>query len=122
MKKSLRQISASIPAFIFFGLSKVIHAASNDGNSSGGGLINPLGKDASLTKLLLDILDVLVTFAIPIIVIFIMYAGFLYVTAQGDESKIKKAHSALTWAIVGGVIVVGAKTIFSVIQNTITNI
>ena len=83
-----------------------------------GELCNPLGQD-SLVEFLMGILDVLLTFAIPIIVLFIMYAGFLYVTAQGDESKIKTAHAALTWSVVGGVIVLAANIIIEVIQNTV---
>lgn len=36
------------------------------------------------------------------------YAGFLWVTAQGEEKKIKKAKDILTECIVGTVILVGA--------------
>lgn len=83
-----------------------------------GGLENPL-KAGTLKGFLLAILDILLVFALPVIVFFIMYAGFLYVTAQGDPTKIKTAHSALTWSVVGGVIILGAKLIIDVIQNTV---
>jgi len=83
-----------------------------------GELCNPL-KSTSITDFLLTIIEVILIFAIPIVVLFIMYAGFLYVTSQGDEAKIKKAHSALTWAIVGGVIILGANLIIKVIQGTV---
>jgi len=85
---------------------------------SGQSLQNPL-KSQSITEFLLTIIEVLLIFALPIIVLFIMYAGFLYVTARGDETKIKKAHAALTWSIVGGVIVLGAELIINVIQETV---
>ena len=86
-----------------------------------GGLTNPL-KSATLEGFLLAILDILLVFAMPIIVLFIMYAGFLYVTAQGDPGKIKTAHSALTWSVVGGVIIFGSKLIIEVIQNTVNTL
>ena len=90
-------------------------------SGSGGGLQNPL-KSKTITGFLLTIIEVLLIFALPIIVLFIMYAGFLYVTARGDEGKIKTAHAALTWSIVGGVIVLGAELIINIIQTTVESI
>ncbi len=83
------------------------------------GLINPL-KATSISEFLVAIVDVLLIFATPIIVIYIMYAGFKFVTAQGNPSEIESARTALLWAVVGGVIVLGAKLIIEVIQGTIT--
>lgn len=65
------------------------------------------------------ILDIIMVFAIPIIVFFIVWAGFLYVTATGNPEKIKKAHNALLYALIGGLIVLGANVILAVITNTI---
>lgn len=90
-------------------------------NTGSQSLTNPLkstsftGPDGLFTK----IIDVILIFALPIIIFFIMYAGFMYVTAAGDTSKISTAHSALTWAVIGGVIVLGSKLIMEVIQNTV---
>lgn len=80
--------------------------------------VNPL-KAQSISQFLIDLIDVLLVFALPLIVLFIMYAGFLYVTAQGNPGKITTAHTALLWAVVGGVIVLGAKLIVTVIEGTI---
>src|SRR3989344_3970098 len=41
-------------------------------------------------------------------VVMTIYAGFLYVTAQGDTAKIKKAHDALLYTIIGAAILLGA--------------
>lgn len=89
--------------------------------SSGGSkeLTNPL-KSQSIEEFLLKIIDVLLVFALPIIVLYIMYAGYLFVTAQGDSGQVGEARSALLWAVVGGVIILGAKVIVTVIQGTIT--
>ncbi len=81
-------------------------------------LQNPL-KSNNIVDFLFAILDILLTFALPIIVLFIIYAGFLFVTAQGDTSKITTARSALTWSVIGGVIILGAKLILEVIKNTV---
>jgi uncharacterized membrane protein len=50
--------------------------------------------------------------ATGIIFLFIaVYAGILYMTAQGDENKVKKGKSMLSSAIIGLVIIVGAYAI-----------
>jgi hypothetical protein len=52
-----------------------------------------------------------------------VYAGFLYMTAQGNEEKVKRAKSILTGSIIGLVIVVGAYTLVGyVISNVVTPI
>jgi hypothetical protein len=96
--------------------------ASTAGSGAGceaGKLCNPL-KSKTITQFLLAIIDVILVFALPIIIFFIMFAGFLFVTAQGNQSQIDRAKSALTWAVIGGVIALGAKVIIDVIQGTIS--
>ncbi len=86
---------------------------------SSGKIVNPL-KSEDIPDLLLKIIDVLLVFALPIIVLYIMYAGYLFVTSAGNAEKVTDAKNALLWSIVGGVIVLGARVIISVIQGTIT--
>ena len=86
--------------------------------TSEGVLVNPLQFD-SITGFLMAVIDVLLIIALPIILFAIIYAGFQFVTAQGDESKVSSARSALTWAVVGGVIVLGARVIISILEGTI---
>ena len=87
------------------------------GNS--GSLTNPL-QSQTIQEFILKIIDVILVFAIPIIVLYIMYAGFKFVTAGGDSGQISEAKKALMYAIIGGVIVLGAKIIVEVIQGTVS--
>jgi len=82
------------------------------------GICNPL-KAQSLTALLQDILNALIVLAIPVIVFFIIYAGFLYVTARGNSETVGKAHRALLYALIGGVLILGANVLVSVISGTV---
>jgi len=92
----------------------------SDGAGSGSKFKNPLGEGTTeFSQLLVKILDVLITIGIPILVLFIVYAGFLFVTAQGNETKIEEAKKSLWWAIIGGAVLVGAKLIASVVCSTI---
>jgi hypothetical protein len=140
MKKSF-VFGLMLVCIVFAGMQNDVHAAidgpfdnlggvskkyetvggSDSTNCGSKGLTNPL-KSCSISELFLAIIDILLIFAIPIIVLFIMYAGLLYVTARGDTAQISKAHLALTWAIVGGVIVLAAKLIIEVIQGTVNSI
>lgn len=83
-------------------------------------LNNPLRVD-SIEDLLEALLTVVIVLATPIIVFFIMYAGFLYVTARGNAEQIKQATNALTYAVIGGVMIVGAVAIATIIKNLVTN-
>jgi|SRR3989344_8340066 len=65
------------------------------------------------------ILLVLWKFGIPILVLFIVFAGFKYVTAQGNEAKVEEATKALWWSVVGGAVLLGARVIAAVIKATV---
>ncbi len=83
-----------------------------------GKLTNPLKSD-SIESFLLKIIEVILVFALPIIILYIMYAGYLFVTARGETGQIETARTALLYAVVGGVIVLGAQLIIQVVQGTI---
>ena len=56
---------------------------------------------------------------VPIIVFFIILAGFKYVTARGNASQVEEATRALTYAIIGGVLVLGAVALSEIIKNVV---
>jgi hypothetical protein len=55
-------------------------------------------------------------------VIYIILAGFKFVTAQGDVKKIEDARRALLYGAIGAAIVLGAWVIVQVIQTTINSL
>ena len=55
-------------------------------------------------------------------VVMVVYAGFLYLTAQGEETNVKKAKKMLTQAVIGMVIVVSAYAISSYVIAALSNI
>lgn len=89
-----------------------------DAPGSGITLNNPL-KSTDLVSFLNDILSAVMIFAVPLIVFMIIYAGFTYVMAQGNESQVGKAHKALLYAVIGGVLILGAQALLTVIQGTV---
>ncbi len=79
---------------------------------------NPI-QARSLNEFLVQVLDVVILIGAIAVVFFIILAGFKYVTARGDEKQISSAHQTLTWTIVGGAIVLGARVIASTIDSTV---
>lgn len=80
---------------------------------------NPLSFP-SITDLLVAILNVAIIIALPIVVLFLIYAGFLYVTARGNAEKIQEASRALTYGIIGGIIIIGSVAITAIVKGTVT--
>lgn len=83
-----------------------------------GTLCNPLAFD-TLYEFLIAILNLVAFIAFPVLVLFIIYVGFLFVSAQGDTEKLKKAKSYLFWALVGALLVLGGKALALAIQATV---
>lgn len=81
--------------------------------------IKTLISPTTIEGLLVAILNVFIVVAVPIIVLFIIYAGFLYVTAKGNVEQVQQATRALTYSIIGAVIIIGAVAISEVIKNVV---
>jgi hypothetical protein len=75
----------------------------------------------SIEGLVVGILNILIVIAVPIIVLYIIYAGFLYVTAQGNAQQIQQATRALTYSVIGGVLVIGAVAISAVVSGVVSS-
>ncbi len=104
---------------LFF-LSDIPHAfAQSGGCDSGTGLRNPLNNICSFEDFVELLLEAVVRIGLPIAVLFIVYSGFLFATAQGNEEKIKKAKQAFFYTVIGITIFLGAWALAVIIGNTI---
>jgi ABC-type uncharacterized transport system permease subunit len=81
-------------------------------------LENPLKDIDDLPSLLRAILGAIVQLGAILLVVMLVWVGFLFVTARGNPEEISKARSALTWTVIGGLILLGAQAISEVIQAT----
>ena len=72
-----------------------------------------LGTDAEvgLEELIANIINVLLAALGIVFLVLVVYAGFLYLTSQGDPEKAKKAIKLLTQAVIGLVIIIAAYAI-----------
>lgn len=95
------------------------------GVSSGGTvgikatLPNPVGANTTLFALLGKVLDVMVSIGFPILVLALVYSGFLFVKAQGNPTEIETAKKAFFWTVVGGVVLLGSSILAGAIGGTV---
>lgn len=93
---------------------------STQDNRQAGVLKNPIGtKSGTLGELLDMLLSTLLMIGSIVIVCAIILAGFKYITAQGDTKQIEAAHQQLFWTAIGAAILLGARIIAKVIENTV---
>ena len=82
-------------------------------------LINPLKNINSIGDLLEAILHIIMILMIPIIVFYIIYSGFKYVTALGNASQVEEASQSLLYAVIGGVLILGSLAIVEIIKDIV---
>lgn len=83
-----------------------------------GGLTNPLRVD-TLREFLDLLLGVIVQIGWPLVVLAIIWTGFLFVKGQGNEEKLRVAKNAFVWTVVGALIVLGAFAIATFVEGTV---
>jgi len=83
---------------------------------------NPLGEGVGFLDLFRLILEGLILIATPIVILMVIYAGFLFVTAQGSVDKLDTAKRAITYALIGALILLGAAAISELIQGSIESL
>lgn len=92
--------------------------SSSGSSESEGELGNPLAVD-SIQDFIAEILTLVAQIALPLVVLALVYTGFLFVTAQGNEEKLNKAKTALFWTVVGALVVLGASVLAEAIEGTV---
>ena len=104
-----------------FAFPFILNAQNTTGNPPIPVLIqNPTTAGNSLIEVLYAILkNIIMPIAVVFVVVWIIWAGFSYVTARGNPAAIQKAHQRLLWSLVGAGILLGAAAISGVVQNTI---
>jgi hypothetical protein len=101
-------------------------ALAEDGNDTGPGqpkeikfdLINPIKAD-NLIELLNLVVDAAMLVLIPLIVLAIIYTGFLFIKARGVEKDITAAKQMFYYVIIGAAIILASKLIITFVSSTI---
>lgn len=107
------------------GSGSSLGSGSNGSNSYSNteGIKNPLGdKFLDLSSFVYAMLDIVLMIGVPLIVLAIIYCGFLFVVAQGNSEAIGKAKKALLYTIIGAALLLGCFVLAKAIAGTVVEI
>ena len=81
-------------------------------------LDNPLAS-SDIYAFIQSILEIVFRLGTVVAIFFIIYSGFLFITAQGDPPKLQTARKAFLWTVVGTAILLGSWVLATAIKGTI---
>ena len=119
--KFLSLMTLLLPTIIFAQTSGNPPGTTPSGNGLSYSLKNPISDFPDLQSLVVAIINIIIIIATPIVIFFIIFAGFSYVTARGNPAKIQEATRSLTYAVIGGVLIIGAFAIAEIIKNLVNS-
>lgn len=95
----------------FLGFPYAVYAA--------GTLTNPTpGGGVTLQDFIYLLIEIVQMVGIPMLVVAIIYAGFLLMTAGDNETQRTKGKKWIVWVVVGAVIVLGAQVLADMVYTT----
>ena len=91
--------------------------------AQGVGLSNPL-KDFinSIPTFIATALKAMVLLALPVVALFLVIAGFKFISAQGDSGKLTEAKENFMYVIIGALLILGAWVIATIINGTVSQL
>jgi hypothetical protein len=82
-------------------------------------LINPLQGGGTLEGFLQSILAFVVRIGTIVVILMLVFVGYKFVAAQGNETALTEARKMLLWTVVGALILLGAQALSLGIQATV---
>ena len=111
------KVRAAFVGLAYFALANIAWAASSDT------LGNPLNPSFStIPNFIAGALRVLVMLALPILTLMIVYSGFLFVFARGNQEGLSKAKVNLMYVLIGSTLILGAWVIATLISGTVSQL
>lgn len=110
------------------GNSAILNTGNNPFNNAAGGADQTAGAahinngQGDLTTIIGRIINILLSFLGIVFLVLVLYAGFLWMTAQGDSKKVDQAKGMITQAIVGLIIIMAAYAISNYVLSALANV
>lgn len=95
-----------------------IGGESGAGPGGGAEIENPLEYD-TLAELVEAVINFIFWFSIPLTILFILVAGFLFISSGGEPEKIKTAKNTIMYTLIGFLIICSSKGIIAVIKKVL---
>jgi hypothetical protein len=84
--------------------------------------IDPPLKIKDIHKFIAEFINWMINLGIVAATLFFIYTGFQFVAAKGNPDALVKAKNSFMWTVVGTLLLIGAKVLVKVIQNTLTGL
>ncbi|HEX5430009.1 MAG TPA: hypothetical protein VFX17_02960 [Patescibacteria group bacterium] len=114
LKYSLLSLALAFPGIAFAAASQIINSNDNPGGILPTGIF---GHQATIGGTILGIIQILLGIVGLISVAMIIYGGFRYTTAGGNDEVTKSAKKTIINAIIGLVIVILSYVIVTIVTN-----
>lgn len=106
--------------YLFFSLVSFFLALPVYAQKCEGRLCNPLNDTfSSVPGFVAGLAKVVVIMAVPIVALMLVYSGFLFVSARGNQSKLHTAKDNFLYVIIGATLILGAWVFASLLWGTI---
>lgn len=91
------------------------------GQDTGSSIVleNPLGNTDTIPEFIEKLLGIILKIGVPIVALFIIYSGFLFVLARGNSNKLKEAKDTFLYTVLGAAILLGAWVLAQAIKGTV---
>jgi uncharacterized Tic20 family protein len=100
-----------------------VSAFADSCGSSANGIQNPLSSAyCNIPSFIEGFLKAMVMIGLPIVAFFLLYSGYLFVSAQGNTESLNTAKENFKYVIIGAVLILGAWVLATLIGNTVSNI
>lgn len=113
MKKIITKISATISAYLVINIPLAFAATTIE---------NPLKGAGSISGFVTTILGYVVKIGGVIAIFAFIWAGFLFVRAQGNPAELEKARNVFINTCIGVAVLLGAQLIASIIIGTLNTL
>lgn len=125
LQEKLIYVSVAIATFLPFTAMAQDNPKAYQGIKGSVDSLSVVGKSTGKTDLptmIGNIINVLLGTLGIVFVGLVIYAGILYMTASGDNDKVKKAKTLLTQAVIGMIIIVAAYSISAFVIGQLVGI
>ena len=121
----MKKLLASVGSVVLYGLPATVMAQGFTGDLSNLGLnqfatATNLGTNIELISTVARIINILLGFLGVLAVILVLWGGFKWMTAAGEESKIEEAKKLMGGGVIGRIIILAAYAITAFVVNQLT--
>jgi type IV secretion system pilin len=111
-----------LPSIVFAQTTNPFQRGSVLANEVGGAAYGTTAGPQSLTAIVGRIINVALGFLGVVFLVLLLYAGFLWMTAQGEEKTVEKAKNIIKQAIVGLIVIVAGFAISNFVLGSLVNV